>query len=180
VLGQRHDLRLLLVVVQREGVALPGLRQEDASQVRVALVVDADQVVGLPLVPAGGAEHRRRRLVPGILLPGGDDDRHLARPVFVTREVVDALEAVLVLLWREKREVVEAGLFLQRPQDVGDVVRADDERRRVLVVVRPDHPVAEQGRDGVLVDVPLRCLRLDLLVSAHGSVSAVSRASGRR
>jgi len=34
------------------------------------------------------------------------------------------------------------------------VVRADDERRRVLVVVRPDHPVAEQGRDGVLVDVP--------------------------
>jgi len=48
---ERDGLRAGPVVVQRERVALPGLRQEDAPQVGVVLVLDADEVVSLALVP---------------------------------------------------------------------------------------------------------------------------------
>ena len=48
---ERDGLRAGPVVVQRERVALPGLRREDAPQVGVVLVLDADEVVSLALVP---------------------------------------------------------------------------------------------------------------------------------
>ena len=42
VFVERDDLGLVLVVVEAERVALPGLREENPLEVRVVLVLDAD------------------------------------------------------------------------------------------------------------------------------------------
>ncbi|ODR80418.1 hypothetical protein BG842_11115 [Haladaptatus sp. W1] len=141
---QRDDLRTVLVVVEGKRVALPRLRKENPAQVGVPLVLDTHEVVGLTLVPLRGSVDGFRGLAHGRVGRRGDDDTHLLGWVGVLFQVIDALEAVLVLLGRQTREVVEPGLVPERRQGGLHFVGPNDESRRVQVVVAADGEVAEE------------------------------------
>ena len=107
LLAERNDLRLVLVVVQRQRVALPRLREQNPPEVGMVVVRDPDEVVGLPLVPVCGPKHPGGR--GRLRLPTGDrnDDARLPCGVVVVPQVVDRLVAIRILLGGDTGEVVQ-------------------------------------------------------------------------
>jgi len=152
VLLQRDHLRLVLIVVAGQRMALPRLGQQDAPEVRVALVRDADEVVRLAFVPLRGLVHRRGALRPRVVAARGNDHADLLGRIVVLLEVVDALVAVLVLLCGQQREVVEPGLALERSEDLLHVVGPYHEPLGVEMDFAPDNAVAQQVLQRVVVD----------------------------
>jgi len=66
-------------------------------------------------------------LVARVVLRRRDDDGDLLCRVVELLQVVDRLVPVVVVLRGDAGTVVEAGLFLQHPEDRLDVVGPDDE-----------------------------------------------------
>jgi len=120
-------------------------------------------------VPIGRPVDRFRGLADRLLAGGRDDDAEFVGRVVVLLQVVDALEAVGVLLGRETGEVVEAGLVLQRLEHVLDRVGAHDDALGVTVGLTVEDVVAQQLLDGVCVHaLRLRDWRVGFGVRAHG------------
>jgi hypothetical protein len=126
VLTEGDDLWLGLVVIQRERVALPGLGQEDPAEVGVVLVLDTDEVVGLPLVPVSGSIDAVCALADWFVLGRRDDDRQFLCGVVVFSGVIDGLVAVLALLGGHTGTVVEAGVRFQCREDFLNLVGPND------------------------------------------------------
>ena len=83
-------------VVLAERVADPVLGAEDAHQVRVAVVDDAEQVVALPLVPVGRAVERREAGDVRVVAVFEFDVERDRDPVCVAVDVIDRGERLVL------------------------------------------------------------------------------------
>jgi len=147
VLREGHELRFLLIVAPRERMALPGLGQEDPTRIGVALVVDADEVEGFPLVPVGRPEDRFGGLTDRVIGGRRDDDRDLLGRIRILPEVVDRFVPIGVLLCGEICEVIEPRLVTQVREDILDVVGPDNEPGRVQMIVACERTIIDQRRE---------------------------------
>ena len=151
-------------------MALPGLRKENSSEVRMIVVLDPEEVVCLPFVPVSGPELRLRALDNWLVTSCWNNDADLVGRIGVLFEVVDRLVTVLVLLPGDTGKVVIAGFSPELAEYLLHVVRTNDYTWCVEVIVGVEDQITEQGlKLRVLVDC-LRsivlCVGISLL--AHG------------
>jgi hypothetical protein len=88
-LGECHNLWPVLIIIERKWMSLPCLREQNAAEIGVIMILDTDEVICLTFMPVRRAKDRCGRFTHRIILGHRDDNAHLSLSVVETREVID-------------------------------------------------------------------------------------------